>query len=244
MSRRGAVATAVAVAVLAVLAQPAGATHGPVLHGDTVWPPGAQRAPQFTLRDQDGRAFSLRAQRGKVVVLTFLDSRCTSLCPLEGRDLARTERRVGESGRWELVVVSVDPIGADTPASIRAFARHADWPPTGWHWLVGSRRGLHAVWAAVRDRGRGKQRPFERDLPDRQPRLRAHRLHLPDGRDAPARRRRQDADPLGLRRMAVARGRWLTRSRGRPRRARGRPDGDQPHPPPAAVVVGAGTGCG
>ena len=50
----------------------------PVLHGDVVWPPGKRRAPPFALRDQRGARVSLSGERGRVVMLTFMYSRCRS----------------------------------------------------------------------------------------------------------------------------------------------------------------------
>ena len=44
--------------------------------------PLASAAPDFTLTDQFGRPVSLHSFRGKVVILAFNDSECTTLCPL------------------------------------------------------------------------------------------------------------------------------------------------------------------
>ena len=38
--------------------------------------------PSFTLTDQFGKRVSLRSLRGKVVVLSFNDPECTTICPL------------------------------------------------------------------------------------------------------------------------------------------------------------------
>src|ERR1700744_6703335 len=43
--------------------------------------PAHLRPPDFTLTDQDGRRVSLAADRGKVVVLTFIHSLCHDTCP-------------------------------------------------------------------------------------------------------------------------------------------------------------------
>lgn len=131
------------VAVGAVSAAP------PRLHGDMVWPAGTKRAPGFRLRDEQGRLISLAGERGQVVLLTFMYSRCRQLCPIEGRMLAAVERRLGRSTRSLLLVVSVDP-GGDTPATIRRFIRRAGLARARWHWLVGSRRQLAPVWRAYR----------------------------------------------------------------------------------------------
>jgi cytochrome oxidase Cu insertion factor (SCO1/SenC/PrrC family) len=89
---------------------------------------------------------SLARLRGRPVLLTFLDSQCTSECPIQGRQLASILRRLPAAERPTLVVVSVDPSG-DTPASIRTATRKwglaGAW---GWHWLNGSTTRLRVVW--------------------------------------------------------------------------------------------------
>jgi cytochrome oxidase Cu insertion factor (SCO1/SenC/PrrC family) len=100
-------------------------------------------APPFDLPDQSGRRTSIASLRGRTVLLTFLDSRCTNLCPIEGAQLAAVQHALPAARRPELVVISVNP--ADTPASVARFVHEAGW--TGpWRWLIGSRRTLAPVW--------------------------------------------------------------------------------------------------
>ena len=120
----------------------------PALDGQAVWPAGARAAPGFALSDQRGRRVSLRSQRGRTVVIAFMDSLCHHVCPLEGRTLSRAIATLAPAARPSLLVVSVDPWG-DTPGSARAAAR--EWGLTGeWHWLLGSRRELAPVWRTYR----------------------------------------------------------------------------------------------
>lgn len=116
------------------------------LHGDAVWAAGGHLAPELGLTDQDGRRISIRSLRGHVVLLTFLDSRCTKDCPIEGRELARVRARLGSSLGAQLVVVSVDT--ADTPGSARRFVAESGLSGAfRWHWLMGSHAQLAPVWA-------------------------------------------------------------------------------------------------
>lgn len=142
----GFVAFALAV-VLVLVRGTASAVQRPAsaaLRGDISWAPASRSAPAIALRDQHGRAFSLRGERGRVVMLTFLDSRCRTLCPVESRLLARVASSLPVAARPDVVVVSVDPAG-DTPPSIRHAlrqlrgVRHATW-------LTGPRARLAQVW--------------------------------------------------------------------------------------------------
>src|SRR5205085_8491614 len=72
---------------------------------DASWSAGAKRAPDFRLADQDGRAVSLRALRGRFVILSFIDPLCRNLCPLEAQVLHQVEQGLGPSGAPALVAV-------------------------------------------------------------------------------------------------------------------------------------------
>ena len=115
------------------------------LRAQLTWAAGAKPAPGLALRDQRGATISLRSLRGRVVLLTFLDSKCVRECPIEGRVLRDVLRGIKVT-RADAVVVSVDP-WADTPASARTFAARAGWSGS-WQWLLGDRAALAPVWRA------------------------------------------------------------------------------------------------
>jgi protein SCO1/2 len=126
-----------------------GSTHQPAvagLRGDIAWAAAKRSAPAIELADERGRGFSLSSERGRVVVLTFLDSRCRALCPLQSRMLAQVVRSLPSADRPDVVVVSVDP-ARDTAASIR-HAKRALVGARRVTWLVGSRAHLARVWHA------------------------------------------------------------------------------------------------
>ncbi len=123
-----------------------GATAATGLAADIVIPPKSMPAPDFSLRDQDGKTVSVAALHGRVLAITFLDSHCKQLCPLEGEQLGQSQRSLGSPTNLSLLVVSVAP-ATDTPDSERAFAAAHHW--TGeWHWLTGTPDQLAAVWKA------------------------------------------------------------------------------------------------
>ncbi len=101
-------------------------------------------APPFSLRDQTGAAVSLADLRGRVIALTFLDTQCQNLCPLQASLLGGVQASVGRSAPFDIVVVSVRP-DADTPATIAAFAS-AHGLSGRYYWLTGTRAELAAVW--------------------------------------------------------------------------------------------------
>jgi protein SCO1 len=116
----------------------------PALEGAVLTPP--VRAYDFQLPDQDGRAFSLAAQRGKVVALTFLYTHCPDYCPLIADQLGTVHAQLAGLGdRVAFVAVSVDPSG-DTPEAVRAFlaGHHVAGVLT---YVRGTAEQLRPVWA-------------------------------------------------------------------------------------------------
>jgi len=85
---------------------------------DATWAPGIRPAPDFTLANQDGRAISLSSLRGRVVLLTFLNSHCKHLCRIEGPVLGDVQGSLPEAERPVIVAISVNP--QDTSAK-RAY---------------------------------------------------------------------------------------------------------------------------
>lgn len=145
--------TVAAGAVLGIIAGVIIAFHSPrsaasgSFSGDAVWPARTRPAPSFSLRDQTGRAVSLGEQRGHLVLLTFMDSKCQNACTIEGGMLDQLMGRLGGSVHPVLMIVSVNP--ADTPATVHEFMARTGFAPTWpWHWLVGSETQLRPVWQA------------------------------------------------------------------------------------------------
>jgi protein SCO1/2 len=76
--------------------------------------------PDLPLVDQNGTAMKLRDAAGRVLVVTFLYTRCPmpEMCPLVVKHLETVRRRANEEGlgnRLALLGVSLDP-AFDTPA--------------------------------------------------------------------------------------------------------------------------------
>jgi cytochrome oxidase Cu insertion factor (SCO1/SenC/PrrC family) len=87
-------------------------------------PPRGYRVPDFTLTSYRGRRVSMHSERGKVVVLTFLDTVCTDQCPPIAHAVGRAIAHLSPALRTRTVAlaVSVDP-RRDTPTSVQHFLR-------------------------------------------------------------------------------------------------------------------------
>jgi cytochrome oxidase Cu insertion factor (SCO1/SenC/PrrC family) len=122
------------------------ASAADAFRADIVIPPKSMVAPELALTDQSGRPITLSRLRGRVLAITFLDSHCKQLCPLEADQLGQVQRSLPGSVPVSLLVVSVAP-ATDTAESERTFAAEHHWSGD-WHWLGGSQTQLAAVWKA------------------------------------------------------------------------------------------------
>src|SRR5438270_1671295 len=59
--------------------------------------PLSRPAPDFTLGDEFGRPVSLHSYRGRVVILAFNDSECTTVCPLTTTAMVQAKAMLGKA---------------------------------------------------------------------------------------------------------------------------------------------------
>lgn len=109
----------------------------PQLHGQATWPANRRHAPVFPL---------LATQRGRTVLLAFMDPLCKQECPIEGRAIAATERQVSAADRAAVLIVSVNPTA--TARDARAATHKWGLPVADTHWLLGTKAQLARVWHA------------------------------------------------------------------------------------------------
>src|SRR5215469_15887672 len=108
---------------------------------------GGTPAPDFTLTDQFGRAISLSSFRGKVVILAFSDSECTTVCPLTTQSMLAAKDLLGKAGdQVQLLGVDANP-QATAVSDVLSYSQ-AHGMVNHWDFLTGSEAQLKAVWTA------------------------------------------------------------------------------------------------
>jgi len=108
---------------------------------------GGQPAPDISLRNQFGQPMSLRQFRGKVVILAFADSQCTTVCPLTTVSMVQAKQLLGPAGsKVQLLGVDANP-RATSVADVMAYSR-AHNMVNQWDFLTGTPAQLTAVWQA------------------------------------------------------------------------------------------------
>jgi cytochrome oxidase Cu insertion factor (SCO1/SenC/PrrC family) len=112
----------------------------------TTWPAGARRAPALRLVDENGRTVSLAAQRGRPVIVTFMDPVCRDFCPLEAKQLDAALKSLPRAERPAILAVSVN-VYENRRATLLQDERKWRVPPQ-WSWAVGTPARLAQVWKA------------------------------------------------------------------------------------------------
>lgn len=116
----------------------------------------------YTFQDPQGRAVRLEGAFpvGLPVLVTFMYTTCTTVCPQEAATFASLQARLGENtGRVRIIALSMDP-AHDTPQAMAAFMErfHAR---EGWTFLTGKEEDLRRVRREFQERvpGEGPSMP-------------------------------------------------------------------------------------
>jgi cytochrome oxidase Cu insertion factor (SCO1/SenC/PrrC family) len=108
---------------------------------------GSLPAPDIALVNQFGQPMSLSQFHGKVVMLSFEDSECTTVCPLTTQSMLEAKQMLGAAGNQvQLLGVDANPT-ATSVADVLAYSR-AHGMVNQWDFLTGSPAQLKAVWGA------------------------------------------------------------------------------------------------
>lgn len=99
------------------------------------------------LIDQNGAALGFKSDviGKKIVVMDFVYTTCTTVCPVLSALFGQVQSRLGSrAGRdVALVSVTVDPV-RDTPARLKEYSARFDAGP-GWIWLTGQKPVVDGV---------------------------------------------------------------------------------------------------
>jgi cytochrome oxidase Cu insertion factor (SCO1/SenC/PrrC family) len=106
---------------------------------------GNKPAPDFQLRNQFGQPMSLSQFRGKIVMLAFEDSECTTVCPLTTQSMLEAKQLLGPAGSGvQLLGIDANPDAIST-ADVLSYSR-THGLVNQWNFLTGSLADLKATW--------------------------------------------------------------------------------------------------
>jgi protein SCO1/2 len=113
--------------------------------------PASGPIPDARVVDQNGkpRRFYTDLVRGKVVVINFVYTTCTTICPPMGATFGKLQKTLGaQLGKdVSLISISVDP-ATDTPDRLRAWGAQFHAKP-GWTLLTGEKTEMDRLSNAL-----------------------------------------------------------------------------------------------
>ncbi len=105
--------------------------------------------PDVQLRDSHDIEHDLQVlMQNKIVVMDFIFSSCTTICPMLSAIMSNTEEQMANRLGKEVILISisVDP-NNDTPEKLRSYANKFDAGPN-WYWLTGTRGDINRTLRA------------------------------------------------------------------------------------------------
>jgi protein SCO1 len=105
--------------------------------------------PDVTLINQDREKVRFKdyMQSDQPVLVDFIFSTCSTICPVLSVSFVNLQRKLGdESGNVRLVSISIDPEN-DTPRLMKDYLKRYHAKP-GWDFLTGSRKDINSVMRA------------------------------------------------------------------------------------------------
>ena len=110
------------------------------------FPMSGDPAPDFNLIDQFDHSVTFSSLRGHEVVLAFIDSRCTSLCPLTAEIMYDAKAHLGSSVASQVMLVAVNANPTATSiADVQAWSTNHGMLHQ-WLFLTGTAPQLQSVY--------------------------------------------------------------------------------------------------
>lgn len=100
--------------------------------------------PPFHFIDEDGKPFTDKDVQGKVLIVDFFFTRCTSICPKMGVQMQQLQLQMDDPEFNDVLFLShtVDP-EHDTPAVLKAYATRLEADPKRWKFLTGNAADIY-----------------------------------------------------------------------------------------------------
>lgn len=100
--------------------------------------------PPFHFIDENGEPFTDKDTKGKILIVDFIFTRCTSICPRMSIQMQQLQLQMDEPRYKDVLFLShtVDP-EHDTPEVLKAYAKRLDADPKRWKFLTGSAPAIY-----------------------------------------------------------------------------------------------------
>lgn len=112
---------------------------------------GSSSIPDVEVVDQNGKPLHFYGDliKGKSVIVNFIFTSCTYICPMQGANFSRIQAALGDrlSKEVTLVSVTVDPV-TDTPERLKAWGQRFG-ARAGWTFVTGTKSEMDKLLRAL-----------------------------------------------------------------------------------------------
>jgi protein SCO1 len=99
--------------------------------------------PPFQLTDERGEPFTEDALRGHPTIVSFIFTRCDTICPVTSMKMQKIQDKTFDAGAHiKLMSISVDPT-YDTPPRLAEYAKRYGADPERWRFVTGPADKIH-----------------------------------------------------------------------------------------------------
>ena len=103
-----------------------------------------QEVPAFDFINQDSQAITNDFYKGKVYVVEFFFSSCTTICPIMNRNMLQVSQEFASQENFGIASIAIDP-SFDTPQVLKAYASRYKATHPNWNFLTGDKDTIHKL---------------------------------------------------------------------------------------------------
>lgn len=94
--------------------------------------------PAFSFSDQNGKTITNKDYKGKVYVVEFFFTSCTSICPIMTESMKTVQDKFNANANVGIASFSIDP-QFDSPEVLKKYAEERKITKPQWHLLTGNK---------------------------------------------------------------------------------------------------------
>ena len=103
-----------------------------------------QEVPPFDFINQDNEGVTNEFYKGKVYVVEFFFSSCTTICPIMNRNMLQVSQEFANQENFGIASISIDP-SFDTPKVLKEYATTYNATHPNWNFLTGNQQIIHKL---------------------------------------------------------------------------------------------------
>lgn len=100
--------------------------------------------PSYQFTNQEGKLMSSDYYKGKVYVVEFFFTTCTTICPKMNENMVKIQNQFYSDLDFGIASFSINP-NTDTPEVLREYAKEKGATSKRWHFFTGDQEKIYAL---------------------------------------------------------------------------------------------------